>query len=409
MTRWHFPRGRNHAQRCCSRFGRSRASRRRGGAAPPRAVAEPHPEPWALTLLASPGIYPLTDDDARVKPAASRWPHMAEAPAEAPAQAPASQMPVASAAGMIADNASRFLSNSSGSGSKSDVSSASLGSLVELNFDKLQGTIAFLVESVRVLAGAAQRAAENEERQARLEASLKEVRENQQALINSIEEQAAEAERQEKARMEAMAGEDKVGTSVVLELDAKITALQDKTEGLAGDHAQLRSEFDQFKLFAEELQHSTQTIEQSIEQTNKLSKQGDEEERRALAAEIARVEAEIARLAAMRAEDQAAAKRTVKPTKSSAAAEKVAAEKAKKAAVWLDGVWDTTLGGTSGVVLKVTDGEGLYGNKASHRHLPPMLLASPLHPHAASGPSFTHACVSSRRRSVCTSLSTTAR
>ena len=86
---------------------------------------------------------------------------------------------------------------------------------------------------------------------------------------------------------------------------------------------------------------------------------------RAIAAEIARVEAEIARLAALRAEDQAAAKRAVKPTKSTAAAEKVAAEKAKKLAVWLEGVWDTKLGGHDGVVLKVVDGEGLYGNKVS--------------------------------------------
>lgn len=304
---------------------------------------------------------------------------MAEpAPVDPP---PTSQMPVASAAGMIADNASRFLSNSAGAGAKSDVSSASLGSLVDLNFDKLQGTIAFLVESVRVLAGAAQKAAENEERQARLEASLKEVRNSQEALASSIEEQAAEAAREAQARLEAMAGEDKVGTSVVLELDAKINAVQEKTEGLAEEHAQLRSEFDQFKLVADELQTNTQSIEQSIEQTNKLSKQGDEEERRALAAEIARVEAEIARLAAMRAEDQAAAKRTSKPAKSSAAAEKVAAEKARKLASWLDGVWDTELGGTSGVVMKVTDGEGLYGSKASHRYLPPTLLAFRPHSH----------------------------
>ena len=83
---------------------------------------------------------------------------MADAEAEPPPGS--SQMPVASAAGMIADNAARFLSNSSGSDVKSNVSSASLGSLVELNFDKLQGTISFLVESVRVLAGAAQKAAE---------------------------------------------------------------------------------------------------------------------------------------------------------------------------------------------------------------------------------------------------------
>ena len=300
--------------------------------------------------------------------------------AEAEAAAPPAPPPAAAAAGLIADSAARFLAGSAAGAEKSELAAASLGSLVGFDTSQLQATIGFLVESVRVLAGAAQQAAEAEERHAAMAASLTELRAQQEQMGSNLQEQAAAAAaaaaQQEQARLAAAAAAgdgETVAASAVQDLGAQIASVQETATGLAADQALLREEFAAFKLLAEELQGKHKSIGESLQETKTSVEKGDEAERRALAAEIARVEAEIAALAALREEDQAAAsaaaakggkKKKKKKTAAEEAAEAAAAEEAAAArAVWLEGVWNTQFGNVPGIVLKVEGTTGLYGTK----------------------------------------------
>ena len=74
--------------------------------------------------------------------------------AEVEAAAPPAPPPAAAAAGLIADSAARFLAGAAAGAEKSELAAASLGSLVGFDTSQLQATIGFLVECVRVLAGA---------------------------------------------------------------------------------------------------------------------------------------------------------------------------------------------------------------------------------------------------------------
>jgi len=319
--------------------------------------------------------------------------------AEVEAAAPPAPPPAAAAAGLIADSAARFLAGSAAGAEKSELAAASLGSLVGFDTSQLQATIGFLVESVRVLAGAAQQAAEAEERHAAMAASLTELRAQQEHLGSSLQEQAAAAAaaaaQQEQARLAAAAAGDgeTVAASAVQDLGAQIASVQETATGLAADQALLREEFAAFKLLAEELQGKHKSIGESLQETKTSVEKGDEAERRALAAEIARVEAEIAALAALREEDQAAAsaagakggkKKKKKKTAAEEAAEAAAAEEAAAArAVWLEGVWNTQFGNVPGIVLKVEGTTGLYGTKVRARAQPPAPRSYPQRPPAS--------------------------
>ena len=318
--------------------------------------------------------------------------------AEVEAAAPPAPPPAAAAAGLIADSAARFLAGSAAGAEKSELAAASLGSLVGFDTSQLQATIGFLVESVRVLAGAAQQAAEAEERHAAMAASLTELRAQQEQLGSSLQEQAAAAAaaaaQQEQARLAAAAGDgETVAASAVQDLGAQIASVQETATGLAADQALLREEFAAFKLLAEELQGKHKSIGESLQETKTSVEKGDEAERRALAAEIARVEAEIAALAALREEDQAAAsaagakggkKKKKKKTAAEEAAEAAAAEEAAAArAVWLEGVWNTQFGNVPGIVLKVEGTTGLYGTKVRARAQPPAPRSYPQRPPAS--------------------------
>jgi len=319
--------------------------------------------------------------------------------AEVEAAAPPAPPPAAAAAGLIADSAARFLAGSAAGAEKSELAAASLGSLVGFDTSQLQATIGFLVESVRVLAGAAQQAAEAEERHAAMAASLTELRAQQEQLGSSLQEQAAAAAaaaaQQEQARLAAAAAGDgeTVAASAVQDLGAQIASVQETATGLAADQALLREEFAAFKLLAEELQGKHKSIGESLQETKTSVEKGDEAERRALAAEIARVEAEIAALAALREEDQAAAsaagakggkKKKKKKTAAEEAAEAAAAEEAAAArAVWLEGVWNTQFGNVPGIVLKVEGTTGLYGTKVRARAQPPAPRSYPQRPPAS--------------------------
>ena len=321
--------------------------------------------------------------------------------AEVEAAAPPAPPPAAAAAGLIADSAARFLAGSAAGAEKSELAAASLGSLVGFDTSQLQATIGFLVESVRVLAGAAQQAAEAEERHAAMAASLTELRAQQEHLGSSLQEQAAAAAaaaaQQEQARLAAAAAAagdgETVAASAVQDLGAQIASVQETATGLAADQALLREEFAAFKLLAEELQGKHKSIGESLQETKTSVEKGDEAERRALAAEIARVEAEIAALAALREEDQAAAsaagakggkKKKKKKTAAEEAAEAAAAEEAAAArAVWLEGVWNTQFGNVPGIVLKVEGTTGLYGTKVRARAQPPAPRSYPQRPPAS--------------------------
>ena len=289
---------------------------------------------------------------------------------------------------VIQDAADKFLIGSGAAGAKhADIRQASLDQLFAIDSTGLQAVVAFLTESVGSLAGAlAQAAADEQAQKESWETQLGEMRAQQEKVAAQLEETQAKVASQEEslsaaaaaadaaaavsaaaAAAAAAAGDDS-GGGIPPELFAQLSA---GTTAVQEDQQALRKEFAELKGWAESLQGETKGFEEALQNTKASLQKGDEAERRVLKIEIARVEAEIAKLAAMRAEDVAAAKRAPKKeahkkTKAKTE-EEMEAEEQDRAIMenpdWLEGAWKTKFGDVPGIILQVENGEGTYGRE----------------------------------------------
>eukprot|EP01048_Picozoa_sp_COSAG05_P010150 COSAG05_NODE_878_length_6804_cov_4.974944_5_plen_1066_part_00 len=277
----------------------------------------------------------------------------------------------------ISTRATKFLVGSGADGAaaqRAPIEDVALGQLLAIDTSKLQTVIAFLTESVGAIADTvAKNKAEGLALHDTLHEKLAGVRAAQDEMGAQLVETAAKVASHDTAVAALSSGDGETPPALATQLQE----ISESTAVLKAEQGALRKEFDDLRGWAESVEGNTKAFEDTLATTKAEAKKGDEAERRALQAEIARVEMEIAKLAAMRAEDEAERKREKKAEKRKVKEKKPkveaggSAEKPEEEEIeeeqpdfnrFLEGVWNTSLGQTQGVILVVKDDKGNYGN-----------------------------------------------